>query len=112
MFWSKSPKSKHPSSRNAVKDGVDDELITTTLSIFTFVASLLEPSFKKYQCDKPMTYVSRFKIFDAKFAWINRQAGFSQSVWNWYSTETIESFWLKKSTGFEGHKSGFAVPNM
>ena len=68
MFWSKPPKSKQPSSRNAVKDGVDDELITTTLSIFTFVASLLEPFFKKYQCDKPMTYVSRFKIFDGKFA--------------------------------------------
>ena len=55
-FWNKPPKSKQPSSKSymAVKDGVDDELITAKLSFFSFVASLVESFLKKYQCDKPM----------------------------------------------------------
>ena len=38
----------------AVKDRVDDKLMTARLSFSSFVASLVEPFFKKYQCDKPM----------------------------------------------------------
>ena len=55
-FWKKLPKSKQPSSKSymVVKGGVDDKLITAKLSFFSFVASLVEPFLKKYQCDKPM----------------------------------------------------------
>ena len=55
-FWKKLPKLKQPSSKSymAVKDRVDDKLITAKLSFFSFVASLVEPLLKKYQCDKPM----------------------------------------------------------
>ena len=55
-FWKKLPKLKQPSSKScmAVKDRVDDKLITAKLSFFNFVASLVEPLLKKYQCDKPM----------------------------------------------------------
>ena len=38
----------------AVKDGIDDQLITAKLLFFSFIASLVEPFLKKYQCDKPM----------------------------------------------------------
>ena len=38
----------------AVKDGVDDKLITAKLSFFSIVQSLVEMFLKKYQCDKPM----------------------------------------------------------
>ena len=55
-FWKKLPKSKQPSLKSymAVKDGVDDKLITAKLSFFSFAASLVEPFLKKHQCDKPM----------------------------------------------------------
>ena len=55
-FWNKLPKSKQPSSKSymAVKDRVNDKVITAKLSFFSFVASLVEPFLKKYQYDKPM----------------------------------------------------------
>ena len=55
-FWNKLPKSKQPSSKSymAVKDRVDEKIITAKLSFFSIVASLAEPFLKKYQCDKPM----------------------------------------------------------
>ena len=54
--WNKLHKSKQPSSKSymAVKDGVNDKLITAKLLFFSFVSSLVEPLLKKCQCDKPM----------------------------------------------------------
>ena len=56
-FWNNFPKWKQPSSKSymAVKDGVNNKLITAKLSFFSFVATLIEPFLKKYRCDKPMT---------------------------------------------------------
>ena len=49
-FWNKILKSKQPLSKGdmAVKDRVDDKLITAKLSFFRFYASLVEPFLKKY----------------------------------------------------------------
>ena len=52
----------------AVKDGVDDKLITAKLSFFSFFASLVEPFLKKYQCDKPtVPFMYTDLIVDPKF---------------------------------------------
>ena len=50
------PKKKRPSSRSYVnvKKAVDDDLTVSKLSFFSYVASLMEPYLRKYQCDKPM----------------------------------------------------------
>ena len=55
-FWNKLPKSKQPSSKSymAIKNRVNEKLITAKLSFLSFVASLVESFLKKYQCDKPM----------------------------------------------------------
>ena len=54
-FWKKLPKSKQPSSKSymAVKDRVDDQLITAKLSFFSFVASLVEPLLKNINVVSP-----------------------------------------------------------
>ena len=49
-------KVKRPSSKrhvNVIK-AVDDDLTVSNLSFFSYVASLMEPYLRKYQCDKPM----------------------------------------------------------
>ena len=50
------PKKKRPSSKSYinVKKAVDDDLTVSKLSFFSYVASLMEPYLRKYQCDKPM----------------------------------------------------------
>ena len=37
-----------------MKKAVDDDLTVSKLSFFSYVASLMEPYLRKYQCDKPM----------------------------------------------------------
>ena len=55
-FWLSLPKRKRPSGKSydAVKLAVEDPLTTAKLNFFSYVASILQPFLKKYQCQKPM----------------------------------------------------------
>ena len=55
-FWERLAKSKRPQCKSyeTVLDATKDELITVKLQFFSFVASLLEPMFVKYQTNWPM----------------------------------------------------------
>ena len=65
LFREKLQKSKRPSSKSylAVKESVEDPLVTAKLQFFCFVSSIVEPYLRKYQTDKPMI---PFVYFDLK----------------------------------------------
>ena len=66
----------------AVKDGVNDKLITAKLLFFSFVSSLVEPLPKKCQCDKPMIpfIYTDLKSLIQSLLELACQAGCSESV--------------------------------
>ena len=87
----------------AVKDRVDDKLITAKLSFLSFVASLVEPFLKKYQFDKPMIsfmYTDLKSLIQSLLELVVKQDVLRQC-----SNETIRSLQQRQSFEFEGHKS-------
>ena len=55
-FWEQPPKSKRPDSKsyNVVVKAVNDQLTVAKLSLFIYLAGILNPYLKKYQIDMPM----------------------------------------------------------
>ena len=57
-FWGSLPKNKRPSIKSDinVKKAVDDDVTKSKLSFFSYLASLMEPYLRRYQCDKRMIF--------------------------------------------------------
>ena len=58
-YWEKLPASSMPSSKSylAVKKGIEGELLVWKLSLFIYIASLLQPYLTKYQTDDLMLLI-------------------------------------------------------
>ena len=114
-FWNKLPKSKQPSSKSymAVKDRVDDKLITAKLSFFNFVASLVEPFLKKYQCDKPMIpfmYTDLKSLIQSLLELVVKQDVLSQCKTGIQMKQL--DLCNNKNLNLKDINLGFAVPNI
>ena len=73
-YWSKLPKSKHPSAKcySTIKDAVDDKLTVAKFHFFASVATQLHPFFESYQTDAPVVsflYDDLEKLMWTIFSW-------------------------------------------